>query len=360
MYNDFTLQLKFGDNMMKKLLLYTFFLGMCLISLQSINAATITVHPGGSIQSAVNQAANGDTVIVYAKNKHPYTYKESVVINKKVKIISSGKVTIQSRNKGSSVFIVNQGGAGSSIKNFILSKSNYAILVRNAGNTFISGNKISASLVGVQYTGNIQYSNLIKNKITGTNKNYGNGISFQYGSCPYLTSNNYIYGNIIKNFLHGILFNAKSQSNRVIKNKIYNSGHHGAGIWATDDSSYMQIIGNTVTGAEDGIAVQKIGSGLANNYLISGNVVKSCKNGFWLSLSYSTISNNWAVSNLISGIDITGSYNQIINNIVKSNNVCGIAMSTVKSSDINTLSHNTLLGNAGNFYIVGPGKLLKS
>ena len=71
---------------------------MCLISLQSINAATITVHPGGSIQSAVNHAANGDTIIVYDNNKHPYTYKESIVVNKKLTIKSSGKVTIKAKN----------------------------------------------------------------------------------------------------------------------------------------------------------------------------------------------------------------------------------------------------------------------
>ena len=84
---------------------------MCLISLQSINAATITVHPGGSIQSAVNHAANGDTIIVYDNNKHPYTYKQSVVINKKINIRSSGKVTIQAKNSKSSVFTVNKGGS---------------------------------------------------------------------------------------------------------------------------------------------------------------------------------------------------------------------------------------------------------
>jgi len=346
---------------MKKLLVYTFLFGMCLISLQSINAATITVHPGGSIQSAVNHAANGDTIIVYDKNKHPYTYKQSIVINKKLTIKSSGKVTIQAKNSHSSVFTVNQGGAGSSIKNFILSKSNYAILVKNAGNTFISGNKISASLVGIQYTGNIQYSKVLKNRITGTNKNYGNGISFQYSSCPYLTSNNFISGNIIHNFLNGILFNAKSTNNIVSSNKVYCSGYHGTGIWATDDSSYMEILGNTVSGAEDAIAVQKIGSGQANHYLISGNTAKLSKNGFWLHLSYSTISNNLATQNKVSGIDITGNQNVIINNLVTKNSICGIAVGTEKSTDSNALSRNSLSGNGyGNFYITGPGKLIKN
>ena len=331
---------------------------MCLISLQSINAATITVHPGGSIQSAVNHAANGDTIIVYDNNKHPYTYKESIVVNKKLTIKSSGKVTIQAKNSHSSVFTVNQGGAGSSIKNFALSKTNYAILVKNAGNTFISGNKISASLVGVQYTGNIQNSQILKNRLTGTNKNYGNGISFQYAACPYLTSNNYISGNIIRNFLNGILFNAKSSHNIVSSNKVYCSGHKGTGIWATDDSSYMKILGNTVSGAEDAIAVQQIGSGRANNYLISGNIARLSNNGFWLHISNSVVSNNFATQNKVSGIDITGNQNLIINNLVTKNSICGIAVGTLRSTDSNSLSKNLLSGNGyGNFYITGPGKL---
>jgi len=347
---------------MKKLLVYTFLLGMCLISLQSINAATITVHPGGSIQSAVNQAANGDTIIVYDNNKHAYTYKESIVVNKKLAIKSNGKVTIQAKNTKSSVFTIKQGGTGSSIKNFVLSKTNYAILVQNAGNTFISGNKISASLVGVQYTGNIKKSQILKNRITGTNKNYGNGISFQYdGSSPYLTSYNYAYANIISNFLNGILFNAKSQHNIVSSNKVYCSGHRGTGIWATDDSSYMKIVANTVSGAEDAIAVQQIGSGTANNYLISGNIAKLSNNGFWLHVSNSIISYNFATQNKVSGIDITGNQNQIICNKVTNNNVCGIAVGTQRSTDTNSLSSNSLSGNGyGNFYITGPGKLLNN
>ena len=334
---------------------------MCLISLQSINAATITVHPGGSIQSAVNHAANGDTIIVYDNNKHPYIYKESVVINKKINIRSSGKVTIQAKNSKSSVFTVNKGGAGSSIKNFIMSKSNYAILVQNAGNTIISGNKISASLVGVQYTGNIQNSIILKNSITGTNKNYGNGISFQYGSSPYLTSYNTISGNVIRNFLNGILFNSKSQHNVVSSNKVYCSGYKGTGIWATDDSCYMQIVGNTVSGAEDAIAVQQIGSGRANNYLISGNIAKFSKNGIWVHVSNSIISNNYATCNKVSGIDITGNQNLIISNLVTRNKICGIAMGTTRNTDYNTLSRNRFSGNGyGNFYITGPGRVVNS
>ncbi len=334
---------------------------MCLISLQSINAATINVHPGGSIQSAVNHAHSGDTIVVYDNNKNPYTYKQSVVVNKKVNIISNGKVTIQARTSGSSVFTITKGGSGSSIKNFALTKSNYCILVKGAVNTIISGNRISsASLVGIQYTGTIKNSKTLNNRIIGSNKNVGNGISFQYGSCPYLTSYNTISGNVISNFLNGILFNARAEHNTVAYNKVYCSGYHGAGIYATQASRYIHIIGNQVSGAEDGIAVQKLGAGQASSYLISGNVVKNNKNGFWMTLSNSIIQYNYGLSNRITGIDITGNNNRIIRNIIRYNKVCGIAITTTSSSNTNTLTKNTFSGNGGNYYIVGPGKLIRN
>ena len=346
--------------MMRKWIFFTFLLGMCLISLQSTNAATIAVHPGSSIQSAVNHAANGDTIVVYANGTKAYTYKESVTINKKINLKSSGKVTIQAKNSASSVIRVNSGGSGSTIKNFIFTKSNYCVFVNNAANTIISGNTITAaSLVGIQLNGNIKNSKILNNKITGTNHNYGNGISFQFPPTSYLTSYNTISGNIIKNFLHGILFNAKSSHNTITNNKIYCTGYHGAGIWATQASSYMVITGNTVSGAQDAIAVQKIGAGQATHYTISKNIVKYSQNGLWVCLSDSTISKNQALYNKISGLDITGDNNNISANIVTNNKVCGIALATSKSTDSNTLAGNILVSNGGNYYITGPGKLVR-
>ena len=345
--------------MMRKWIFVTFLLGMCLISLQSINAATITVHPGGSIQSAVNHAANGDTIVVYSNGTKAYTYKESVVINKKLNIISNGKVTIKAKNSGSSVFRVNSGGAGTSIKNFVLTDSNYCIFVTDASNTVISGNRIaSASLAGIQLNGNIKNSKILNNYITGVNNGYGNGISFQFSPTSALTSYNTVSGNIIKNFLFGILFNGKSSHNTITKNQIYCEKYDGSGIYATQDSSYMVITGNTVTGAQDAISVQKIGSGQATYYTISGNTVKNNQNGLWVCLSDSTISSNQAIYNKVSGLDITGDNNKIVSNVIRYNTICGIALCTSSSGAHNTLSNNVLASNGGNYYITGLGKVL--
>ena len=327
---------------MKKVIIYMFLISIFLISLQSISAANIAVHPGESIQNAVDQASNGDNITVYDNNKNPYTYKESITINKKINIKSSGKVTIQAKNSSSSVFTVNGKGTGSSIQNFILSQSNYCIIINNANNCIISNNNImAASLVGIQFYGNMSNSKVSGNNITGVKSTVGNGISFEYGKC---TSNN-ITGNIISNFLNGILFNDNSEKNIVNNNRIYSSGYNGAGIYATDNSRSMQITGNTVTGAEDGIAIEQIGTYTPINYNINANTVSGNKNGFWICLSNSTISHNIANQNKVSGLDIKGKNNLILDNTASNNGNCGITLCEFTTADHNTVSGNTLNNN---------------
>jgi hypothetical protein len=46
---------------------------VCVILIAKISAANITVYPGSSIQSAADQASNGDNITVYDNNSSPYT-----------------------------------------------------------------------------------------------------------------------------------------------------------------------------------------------------------------------------------------------------------------------------------------------
>jgi parallel beta-helix repeat protein len=317
-------------------------MSLCFISVNSTDAANVTVSPGSSIQNAINHANVGDNIIVNDNHKQPYTYKESITLNKKVNIVSNGAVTIQAKNTKSAVFTINPNAAGSSIKNFKLTHSSYTIMVNGASNCIISGNYISsASLVGIQFYGDISHSQVLRNKIQGVTPTWGNGISFEYGKSTYNT----ISGNKICNFLNGILFNDYSAYNIVSKNRVVSSHYTGAGIYATDNSQYNQITGNKVTGAEDGIAVQQMGNGMASHYTISGNTEEYNKNGFWLKLSNSLVSSNVAKYNKVSGIDITGKHNQILNNYASRNGNCGISIGRYSSADYNTVEYNTLTYN---------------
>ncbi|MTK64444.1 MAG: hypothetical protein F8N15_07980, partial [Methanobacterium sp.] len=337
--------------MSRKIVLYMIMILMSTVCVQSVSAANITVHPGDSIQSAVDKASSGDTVVVYGNNKTIYTYKESVYINKKVNIKSNGNVIIEAKNTSSAVFTVNSGGSGSSIQNFNMTKTNYCIVINNAKNCLISGNNIiGASLVGIQFYGDMSNAKVLYNKIIGADPTVGNGISFEYGYCSY----NNISGNSISNFLNGILFNDNSAYNSVEGNRVTCTGLNGAGIYATDNSRNMRIVGNTVSGAEDGIAVQQMGTSTATNYLLDGNILQGNKNGFWIRLDNSTISKNIANSNAVSGIDITGKYNNIQNNTASYNGNCGITLTGACDNDYNVVDKNVLSHNQAGINSASP------
>lgn len=312
-----------------------------MISINSISAANVTVNPGSSIQSAVNKAHTGDTIIINDNKKQPYTYKESITLTKKLNIVSNGSVTIKAKNTNSAIFTINPTAAGSSIKNFKLTDTNYSIMVNRASYCTISGNTITASLVGIQFYGDITKSQVLNNKISGTSSKWGNGISFEYGKSTYNT----VKGNTVSNILNGIIFNDYSTYNSVRSNNVHCYGYHGAGIYFTDNSKRNEIIQNKVTGAEDGIAIQKMGSGIASYFTITGNTLKYNKNGFWIRLTRSTISYNTAMYNKVSGLDITGSYNKITHNTATYNGNCGITLGKYTSSDHNTVEYNTLSYN---------------
>ncbi|MTK63821.1 MAG: hypothetical protein F8N15_04675, partial [Methanobacterium sp.] len=214
--------------MLKKLIIYMFLMCLLLFSIQSVSAANITVHPGESIQSAVNGASDGDSITVYDNNTKGYTYKESISLNKKVTVKASGNVTLEAKNTSSAVFTVNSAASGSSIQNFILTKSNYCIMINNANSCTIANNVIlGASLVGIQFYGNVYNSRVINNTITGVDPSVGNGISFEYGT----VTNNTLNGNTVSNFLNGIIFNDNSENNTVSNNRVSCTGYNGAGIY---------------------------------------------------------------------------------------------------------------------------------
>ncbi len=181
-----------------------------------------------------------------------------------------------------------------------------------------------------------------------------------------MTNNAQILNNKISNTLHGILFDVASTNNIISGNTVQGNGLisssdsidvQGAGIYTVDGSTNFQILNNVVTGERDGIAVQQIGSGTASGFTISGNICTNNLNAIWITLSNSVITKN-TLSNNNEGVDIVGNNNMISLNIITNNRVVGIAITTKKSTDSNTVSGNTLSGNQGNYYIVGPGKVI--
>ena len=286
----------------------------------SASAATITVNPGQSIQSAINSANDGDTVVV-----NEGTYYENVEIYKQITLTANGNVNIIAANTQNPVITVKT--SGTIVKNF----------------------KLSNSLVGVQYYGSVSNNQLINNIIQGTGTSYGNGISFSLGT----VSNNLVEGNTISNVLHGILFNDGNVNNVVDGNSV-TLGGDGAGIFSLDGSTGMTITNNFVTNAQDAIACASYNGGLGDCFTIAGNTLTNSVNGFWMKLSNSLIAYNIVTGCSVSGYDISGVNNKIINNTATSNQVVGIIADQWGVSDNVAISGNVLTYNGAGINTNSP------
>ncbi len=332
---------------MKKLIIYSLIILMCLFSSQTINAATINVYPGnGTIQEAINSAINGDTIVVHDNNGSAYTYTEdAIIIEKQINLTTSGDVTVKPLNYNNFIFRVDFPAAGTTIQNFNLVSSDTPIVI-NANNTNVVNNVINTDQVGIQYVGYIKDSIIKNNNITGVITIEGsNGISFGQGFGDYAV-NSTVTGNHIRNVLNGIIFNYGNTNNTIINNNVssYGSTTNSVGIYGTDHTQNMQVIGNEVSACRDGIAIEKLGANESNNCTFSRNTVNNNLNGFWVAVSNSTFSNNTATNSSVSGFDITGAFNNILNNTATLNQD-GITLNFYTNSDYNLVRGNNLTSN---------------
>lgn len=117
------------------------------LSINQAFAADINVNPGDSIQTAINTASNGDTIII-----NPGSYTESFTINKPLTITSdgnvatttiTGKITVTSSDVVvEELTVTNPGG-------------NEGIVVGNSSNVVLSGNVVT-NIGGVAYSQKVQ------------------------------------------------------------------------------------------------------------------------------------------------------------------------------------------------------------
>jgi parallel beta-helix repeat protein len=219
------------------------------------NAAEIIVKPGNSIQTAINSAVSGDTIIV-----KPGTYTENIKITK-------AGLTIRSESANPDDTI-------------ITSRSPYAnVFLLQADKVKINGFKISGST------------------------RYGySGICLS--SCSYCTiENNKLQGD---NF--GIYL-LNSKGNKIVQNNVFD-GYRGISLSASERND---LSGNTVTGTQEyGIVLQySIGN------VLSGNLVFKNARGIYLGSSDgNTLTGSTVQNNNVYGLYVCGASdrNTIYNN----------------------------------------------
>jgi len=271
-----------------------------------------TLYVGGSglnnytnIQSAVDNASDGDTVFVYHDSS---PYYENVFINKSIHLIGENRnTTVIDGNHSGDVIQINANNV--TISGFTLQNGGnvvyYAgIAVENNYNyTIIFNNNIFNNGDGINVWSGSSYNNISDNNIS---YNPSNGIWIHGGGDPYNNTENVIHGNIISyNGGRGIFSTPLNiHKTKIIANRIFNNEFGGI----DSDSSYDEICYNEIySNKEYGICY---GRGISvANVLISNNKIYHnigygiYLNGFiWGRLENFTIRKNHIESNSIDGI----------------------------------------------------------
>jgi parallel beta-helix repeat protein len=273
-----------------------------------IEAATISVEPGHSIQAAID-AANQSDVIEIQKG----TYYENVNVVKKVVLKGVNNPIVNANDIGDALTISSNGVA---IEGLILTNS-------------------SASSSGINVS-NISRDCILKGNTIAGNK--GNGVDL------WATENISILGNIIiKNEGNGIGLWSCDKT-KLMNNILINN--NGSGVFGGTVNSSIKA--NTVSANGDSgiVLLNAFDIIIANNEVSSNN-----KTGVMLILgSNSSIAGNTINNNGNSGISLLFSWKNIVSNNIVKENFEGIFLGN--SSENNLVSGNIIKYNQLGIHLV--------
>jgi parallel beta-helix repeat protein len=261
-------------------------------------AQTHYVNPGESIQTVVDNANAGDTIIV-----RDGTYTENVDVN-------VNHLTIKSEN-----------GADSTIVQAANTSDNVFAVTADYVN--ISGFTVTGARGWPNtsfYLHRADHCNISNNMP----KNMARGICLNNSNDNSITDND-----ASNNAFHGICL--ISSNNNKIRNNIANSNHfRGIGLWTSNGNI---IINNTAkNNTSSGIYIQNSN----DNKITDNDASNNVKDGIVLSTSNDNeIRNNSANSNTGSGIELRSSDENIIANNTAKNNSFGIYLTWSSDNRIN-------------------------
>jgi uncharacterized repeat protein (TIGR02543 family) len=279
---------------MKKVsLLLKLFVSILLIVFFTVPviAATLEVGEGKaytSIQTAINDAVTGDTVLVYDG-----TYVENIsVMGKSIAVRSVNGATstiIDGNASGSVMILINGEGPGSALDGFTITNGNYSV----GGGIYC-------------YSSSLTITN---STITGNTANDGGGILCD--NCALTITNSTITGNTANNSGGGIYYVYSSSStitNCTISGNTAGSGGGGISfVYSSPTITNSGISGNTAGSNGGGIYCVSYSSPTIADCTITGNTVTStdmqsygggiyCANYSFPTITNCTISGNAAGS----------------------------------------------------------------
>ncbi|HWQ47549.1 MAG TPA: NosD domain-containing protein [Methanosarcina sp.] len=290
-----------------------------VIMISDATAVTITIDDDtkgadyNSIQDAVENATDGDTILVF-----PGNYIENVYVNKELIISSlSGNqvdTIVKAANSEDDVFKV------------------------VSDNVTISGFSITGA--GIDQYGDDRagiYFESVNNSIIRENNVYSNG----YGILLLDSYNNTLADNSAYMSCIGGIFLWNSSYNRLHNNLINTSNHEGIHLY--ESSNNNELNNNTVNYTYVGFGIDLT---LCDNNTLTSNIVSNNELGFLLTGSNNnSFINNIANSNKWNGVDLQGSNsnNILYNNTANFNSHNGIFLI---NSNSNRLNFNNASNNA--------------
>lgn len=272
-------------------------------------AADYTVTAGGSIQDAINNAIDGDTIYV-----DPGAYIENVEVNKTVDLFGAGAV-VMAADISTPVFFVSADAAD--IGGFTIHGSTYnaGIYVGGANDTTIANTTVHNNYIGINVRDSdrvtITHNSVMSNGCTGialrrscnnatiahniVTLNLCSGVFLEdYCNHSIITDNSVTHNEASGIGLYRFCSHATIEDNRISHNDgSHNDGRHGISLYNGCDHSVIR--NNTVdhTGAGSGIWVCT-----SHNNLVENNIVDS-NTGLYSGLTIYSANENTVTGNIV-------------------------------------------------------------
>jgi len=357
---------------MRRVLLIVVLVGMLMMLAQPAYAKTLYVGNGGysSIQDAINNASNGDTVYVYNG-----LYEEHVVLNKSITL--KGQSTANTVVSWDEDDVINITAAGAEVRyltvqgappyhasvrvladnvkvrDCILQNSSYGLIAYASGctiqdNTARYNTRYGIAIIGSS-SGTLKSNNASNNTLAGIFIHDSQDISVKDSTIKY----NELYGLYLGNAnscevrSNTITFNRygvwlrKSDSNELKYNNVSNNTRYG--VLLTDSTAHVDgsddntITSNDINGNVGGVYVYNSDGNLIKDNVISHNTIHGC-----ILLAGST--DNTIRSNTIRynryGIELAFSSGNLIKTNTLNDNV-RVGVMLVAHSNNNTVEDNT-------------------
>ncbi|KYK20934.1 hypothetical protein AYK25_04115 [Thermoplasmatales archaeon SM1-50] len=239
-----------------------------------------------TIQDAITNSTDGDTVFVYA---HSSPYFENVVVNKSINLIGENQTTT----------VIDGQGDGDVILVMVDDVTISTFTIQHSGDT----PKVDA---GIECRSN---AIVIQGNVVLQNGLYGVGILLN-GSSNVLVHANYI----TENGNEGI-FLQKSTNVTILENVMTHNGHCAVVI---SQSSYNTVIQNMMQNNYAGVSLWP---GATDNEITHNSIINQTYSGLgiWPSANNNSIYNNLFIQNALYGCIIT----KARGNIISSNNIQG-------------------------------------